>query len=254
MRAAGDPRRRGDGPSLCRPDESGPARHPGPKPQPATIDPTTLENKDKSMTDFDESDERARPPGGETDRGGPGWPGRPARGGAAPPGLKRALTGLERAIGGLVAYAISQDEPARRFAVGALKCIVANPGGPADVLLPREGEAPDGLKAAVSDLVDAIGRIATFMTGKNEAARPIAVGVLARIDAIVAARLAGSIRGAGDAGARLRVYRALAELGLGMPEQALMLVPMEIGRHLDDDQDVIARALSPLTEARRRRR
>jgi hypothetical protein len=206
------------------------------------------------MTDSDERDERARPPGGETDRGGPGWPGRPARGGAAPPGLKRALSGLERAIGGLVAYATGQDEAARRIAVGALRCLVANPGGPADVLLPGDGEAPDGLQAAVSDLVDAMGHVAAFATGRNQAARPITVGVPGRLEAIVFARLAGSIRGAGDAAARLRAYRALAELGLGMPERALILVLMEIGHHLDDDQDAIARALAPLTEARRRRR
>jgi hypothetical protein len=122
------------------------------------------------------------------------------------------------------------------------------------VFLPGEDEASDGLKAAVSDLADAMGRVAAFTTGKNQAARPIAVDVLGRREAFVVARLAGSIRGAGDAGARLRAYRALAELGLGMPERALMSVLMEIGHHLDDDQDAIARALAPLTEARRRRR
>jgi hypothetical protein len=185
-----------------------------------------------SASGVDERDERASPPGGATDRGGPGPTRRPTRGGATPPGLKRALSGLERAIGGLV----------------------ANSGGRADVLLPGEGEASDGLKAAVSDLVDAIGRVTAFTTGRNRAARPIAAGVLGRLEAVVVARLEASIPGAGDAAARLRAYRALAELGPGMPGRALMLVLMEIGHHLGDDQDAIARALAPLTEARRRRR
>jgi hypothetical protein len=206
------------------------------------------------VSNFGEDDERQALSEETHGRKGPGWPRAPKCKSTVPTGLRRAVAGLERAVGALVAHATGEDEAARRIAVGALNRLVANPGGRADVVLRTEYQARESLKAAISGLAGAIGRVEGFAVGQDPVARPIALGVQGRLDAIVVAWVGGSIREAEDATARLRAYRALAELGLRMPEQALMMVLMEIGRHLDDDQEAIAIALTPLTEARRRRR
>jgi hypothetical protein len=141
-----------------------------------------------------------------------------------PLGLKRAISGLGRAIGGVAAFVAGEDEDedAGRIAVDVLGRLMASPGGRPGGLLPEKGLPAVGLKRAVLDLERANGRLAAFAISENEEVRAIAYGVFGRLDSIVIALLVAALGDAGDAAARLRRYHALAKLALDAPEHALI--------------------------------